>query len=383
MTSQSYQEVGVRHRRFLHQNPELWREEFITSDYCKNEFIRLGYKVTPCFETGFYADLTVASDLPTVAFRADMDALPAQEAPGEVVCSKKPGAAHLCGHDLHMAIGLTAAAIMVQHRSSLRANVRFLFQPSEEMFRGGAQGMIDQGCLEGVSQVFGLHNDPQFDCGKIMIREGVMSSNGDQFKLTIEGKSAHASAPHLGQDALSEAVRLLNAFKAIVTDRVDPNQTALISTCMLTAGEAPNILARKAVLEGSIRSFNAGVHQTLKEHFLEETEYSRRRGFNVTLEMRGYPAINNHTRETQQVIEQAGALLGAENVVTDASPMVGSEDFSLFIENTPGAFFFLGSGDHARGINNPLHSNPFIANEACIILGAQIFARLVGVRLEA
>lgn len=379
MVYHDYRNIGIEHRRFLHMHPELGREEYVTSEYCRKQLKQLGYDITPCFETGFIADLVISPDFPMIAFRADMDALPANEKEGEVVCSQTPNAAHLCGHDLHMAIALTAAAMIANNKQKLHTNIRFLFQPSEEMFRGGAKGMINSGCLEGVSQAFGLHNDPQIDTGKIAIRPGIMSSNGDQFKLTIEGKSAHASAPHLGLDALSEAVRLLNSFKAIVTDHIDPNKAALISTCVLNAGEAPNILARSATLEGSIRSFDIQVQKTLKENFLAEIEETRRRGFTVSLDLRGYPAINNHPEDTQQVIEIAGRVLGLENVLTDYPPMVGSEDFSYFIEKVSGAFFFLGSGDHEKGINNPLHSNPFIVNEDCIIIGAKLFAGIAGI----
>lgn len=378
MNVQNYQEYGIRMRRHFHQHPELGRKECETRAYSIHQFEQMGFSITDCFYTGFYADLHIDDKYPTIAFRADMDALPATEKPGEVVTSQNPGAAHLCGHDLHMAVALTAAKIMSEHRSALKANIRFLFQPSEEMFRGGAKGMIAEGCMEGVDRIYGLHNDPQIDCGQIALRSGIMSSNGDQFKLSIEGKSAHASAPHLGLDALSEAVRLLNEFRSIITDHIDPNKAALISTCMLKAGEAPNILARNAELQGSIRSFDKSVHQTLTRHFMEEIQESRRRGYNVDLDIMGYPAINNHPAETQHLIETAQEYLGTENVLTDRPPMVGSEDFSFFLEEKPGAFFFLGSGDHSKGINNPLHSNPFIANENCILIGATLFARLAG-----
>lgn len=158
MTLESYLQFGINARRHLHEYPELGREEFKTTAYCQEVMISLGYKVTLCFATGFYADLHISDDLPTIAYRADMDALPALEKAGEVVCSKHDGVAHLCGHDMHMAVSLTAAKIMVEHRDSLKANVRFLFQPSEEMFRGGAKGMIDEGCLDGVDFVYGQHN---------------------------------------------------------------------------------------------------------------------------------------------------------------------------------------------------------------------------------
>lgn len=383
MNYQHYLDYGVRVRRHLHQNPELGREEHETRRYCIQQLEQYGYAVTDCFGTGFYADLHVDDNFPTLAFRADMDALPAQEKPGEVVISHNPGAAHLCGHDVHMAVSLTAARLMSDNKAHLKANVRFLFQPSEEMFRGGAKGMVEEGCLSGVDKVYGLHNDPQIDCGKIAVHPGIMSSNGDQFHLTIEGKSAHASAPHLGLDALSEAVRLLNAFKSIITDNIDPNKAALISTCMLNAGEAPNILASKAELQGSIRSFDKDVHNTLMGKFMSEIQESRRRGFDVELDIMGYPAINNHATETQVLIDTARQLLGEEGVLVNRPPMVGSEDFSYFLQNKPGTFFFLGSGDHLQGICNPLHSNPFLVNEACILNGTLIYALLAGIELSA
>ncbi|MCQ7061380.1 M20 family metallopeptidase [Escherichia coli] len=378
MEYQTYLDYGISMRRHFHQYPELGREECETRSFCIHQLKDMGYTVTDCFHTGFYADLYVDTAFPVIAFRADMDALPATEKPGEVVISQYPGAAHLCGHDLHMAIALTAAKIMSDQRMNLKANIRFLFQPSEEMFRGGAKGMIEKGCLDGVDQVYGLHNDPQIDCGQIAISPGIMSSNGDQFRLMIEGKSAHASAPHLGLDALSEAVRLLNEFRAIITDHVDPNKAALISTCMLKAGEAPNILARTAELQGSIRSFDKDVQKTMIRHFMEEIQETRRRGYTAELEMKGYPAISNHPAEAQKLIDIARQFLGSENVLTGHPPMVGSEDFSFFLEEKPGAFFFLGSGDHSKGINNPLHSNPFIVNENCILTGATLFAMLAG-----
>ncbi|WP_199911557.1 M20/M25/M40 family metallo-hydrolase [Dongshaea marina] len=148
----SYRDYGITHRRYLHQHPELGREEHHTSSYCQQVLRELGYSITPCFHTGFYADLAVDPDYPLTAFRADMDALPAQECSEESFCSVNQGVAHLCGHDLHMAVALTAARMMVDHRHQLTSNIRLLFQPSEEMFVGGAQGMIAEGALKGLMQ---------------------------------------------------------------------------------------------------------------------------------------------------------------------------------------------------------------------------------------
>ncbi len=207
-----------------------------------------------------------------------------------------------------------------------------------------------------------------------------MSSNGDLFTLTIGGRSAHATVPHLGMDAISEGARFLSAFKSIMTDKVDPNKTGLISTGLFNAGEASNIIAAKAILQGSIRSFNMEVQKTLVKEVNALVEESNRVGFDTRIDYQGYPAIINHDEHVRRVVEVAKTQLAETGLILDHPPMVGSEDFSYFLQEKPGAFFFLGSGDHARGINNPLHSNPFVVNEDSIVLGARIFAALVGVQ---
>ena len=372
-----YLDWGIEHRRHLHRIPELGREEHKTTAYCQEVLANLGYEIRPSFSTGFTADLMVGEGLKMVAFRADMDALPARERLEEDYCSQHEGIAHLCGHDVHMAIALTAARFMAEHKDELNYNVRFLFQPSEEMFVGGAKEMIAAGCLEGVDEVYGLHNDPTIESGRIHMCRGAMSSNGDSFTIRIKGRSAHASTPHLGLDAIREASRMITEFNSIVANNCSPMQPALIAVGTLQAGEASNIIATNAEMAGSVRSFDDATQQTMLRRMEETFEESRRRGFEVSMDVQGYPAIINEEPGFERMLEAAGKVMAADAINANCKPMVGSEDFSYFTRERPGGFFFLGSGNRAKGICNPLHANPFLVEEECIAWGAAIFAALV------
>ena len=372
-----YLSWGVEQRRHLHKMPELGREEHKTSAYCQAVLKELGYDIRPSFSTGFTADLVVNDHFKTVAFRADMDALPAQELLDEEYRSSRDGVAHLCGHDVHMAVALTAARYMSEHSESLKYNVRFLFQPSEEMFLGGAKGMIEAGCLEGVDEVYGLHNDPTKETGEIHFCRGAISSNGDSFDIRIKGVSAHASTPDKGLDAIRESVRLITEFNSIVANNCSPMQPALISVGTLNAGEASNIIATQAEMSGSVRSFDDHTQQTMLRRIRETLDESRGRGFGAEMDVRSYPAIINEAFGVDRLTSAAVNVIDKEKIITDCKPMAGSEDFSYFTREREGAFFFLGSGNKAKGICSPLHANPFVVDEECIAWGAAVFTALV------
>lgn len=371
-----YLDWGIEQRRHLHRIPELGRQEHKTSAYCQAVLEELGYQIQPSFSTGFTADLTISPELKTIAFRADMDALPARELLEEEYVSTHEGVAHLCGHDVHMAVALTAARFFVEHKEKLKYNVRFLFQPSEEMFVGGAKGMIEAGCLEGVDEVYGLHNDPTRETGEVHLCRGPISSNGDNFEITIKGVSAHASTPDKGRDAIREAARMITEFNSIVANNCSPMQPALIAVGTLQAGEASNIIATNAVMEGSVRSFDDATQAIMLRRMEETLEESRRRGFEVSMDVRGYPAIVNETVGFDRAVAAARQVMGDGRVITDCKPMAGSEDFSYFTREREGAFFFLGSGNRSQGIIAPIHSNPFVVDEECIAWGAAVFVAL-------
>ncbi|EBR8158563.1 amidohydrolase [Salmonella enterica subsp. enterica serovar Newport] len=369
--SNKYIEDAKNNRKNLHRIPEPGREEYETRKYCIDYLKRFGYKITSCFGTGFYADLII-NDGEFIAYRADMDALPAQDKTDDEATSIHKGLSHNCGHDTHMStLMLFGALAATDFRDKLKKNIRLIFQPSEEMFRGGASGMIHEGCLKKVKLVYGLHNDPQIPVGSISISSGIMSSNGYQFKVTIKGKSAHGSTPQFALDALSEGVRIVNGTKNIIANCCDPNKMALLTVCEFKSGDAPNIIANECFLSGSIRSFEAGTQDRMLKEFKHLLDESVNRGFIIESDDSCYPAIINQEEPTMAVMD---AARHNDITVIDSGPMNGSEDFSYFNREIPGAFFFLGSGNDV--INNPLHSNPFYIDDNCLEVGAKIFLSL-------
>lgn len=371
MISQDLIKEAKENRKELHKIPEIGRCEFKTRKFCIDYLLKFGFKITDCFETGFYADLIIDDKFDLIAFRADMDALPAKDLTNDEASSTHDGFSHNCGHDTHMATLLLFGAAASQNKENLKANIRLLFQPSEEMFRGGAKGMIENGCLNGVSEVYGLHNDPRIKVGEISISDSIMSSNGTQYEIKIIGKSAHGSTPHLAKDALNEAVRFINEFNKI-SALCNPNEMKLISNCILQAGTAPNIVANEAFLAGSIRSFKPEIQEYLMQKVKEVIKTSEVLGFSHDIVFKEYPAIINHEKSVQKIRKICESL---DIKAIDNGPMGGSEDFSYFIQDLPGAFFFLGSGNEK--INNPLHSNPFYIDDNCLEVGAKIFLELV------
>ena len=366
---------GIEHRRHLHRYPELGRQEFKTSTYCQEQMAALGYDIRSSFETGFVADLTVPGATRTIAFRADMDALPAQELGDASYKSCHDGVAHLCGHDVHMSIALTAACYLAGKRDQLTSNIRFIFQPDEEGV-GGAQGMIADGVMDGVDEIYALHNDPSLEAGQIRLKTGIMSAALTQFELKITGKSAHGTTPHQGLDALSESVRIYQQLDHIRMRRISPFSPALLMIGELKAGEACNIIAPEANLTGTVRSFDNTVQDALLHEIRSLLQESEQRGFGIEFTTGGCPAINNSEYAVSRVMAAASAVLDSDKIITMPEPWPASEDFSDFTAVRQGALFLLGSGNASKGINQPLHANPFDVDEDCIAYGAAIFAQL-------
>ena len=191
-----------------------------------------------------------------IALRADMDALPIQELnAGLGYCSQNDGVGHMCGHDVHMSFALGAARIIVEHQDTLQVNVRFLFQPSEEVPPGGAKGMVEAGCLEGVDEVYGLHNDPGTPVGSIRTREGPLTACADIFFLEVIGRGCHAARPQDGLDPLIAGAQLITHWQSIVASRIDLNHASVLTVGQFQSGEAPNAVAGSTCTSGTVRTF--------------------------------------------------------------------------------------------------------------------------------
>lgn len=368
-------------RQDLHKIPELSGEEYKTSKYCRELMESFGYTIRQ-FEgyTGFTAELTVNPAYRLIAYRTDIDGLEMPDMTCNEHSSVHEGCAHNCGHDTHMSIALTAAKYLSEHRDELTHNVRFVFQMAEEDMRvPGADKMVEMGCMDGVDEVYGLHNDAAIETGCIRFNAGVMSSYGSAWTLDVHGVSAHGSTPHKGLDAIREATRIIDYMDYIVAKKTDPFSPAVFGCGMINGGTIPNALADYVQARGTIRSMDEETDKILKASFKEIVARSEAGGFKTTLEACGYPAVINHPQAAEVIKNAAAAFLPAENIDSNGKPMTGSEDFSYMINATKdrlGAMYFLGSGNKAKGINNYLHANPYFVDDDCLLIGAQIFINI-------
>lgn len=362
-------------RREIHRHPELGRQETRTAQLVERELNRLGIATRRVADTGVEGTLTGGLPGPMVALRADMDALPIQEQSDVCYASEVPGVMHACGHDLHTAALLGAARLLAEHRNELFGSVRFLFQPDEEG-DGGAARMINDGCMEGVSAVFGAHVAPEFPCGTVGVRFGKAYAASNPFDIVIRGRSSHGAEPHLGSDAIIAAGALVGAIQTLVSREVSPLDSAVISIGSLHAGAARNIIADEAKLSGIIRCFGPDMRRQLADRLTAMT-HAVAAAHGVEAEIRiqwGYSGIINNDEMTAHVQRSAVALLGEKNVIAEPSPSLTTEDFGEFLSCAPGTFWHIGVGRIGQE-NAPLHNPLFNPDEGALKIAAALHAQ--------
>ncbi|EJW17502.1 M20 family metallopeptidase [Paenibacillus alvei] len=373
-------EQTIAWRRYLHQNPELSYEESKTATFVANQLRSFGIEV----ETGIGGNGLIGrirnGDGAVVALRADMDALPIQDEKQCDYRSQVPGVMHACGHDGHTATLLSVAKVLSEQRSLWTGEIRLLFQPAEEVSPGGAQAMIRDGALEGVNRIYGVHLWTPIPTGIVATREGSMMAAVDDFRLTIAGKGGHGGMPHLCTDAVLIGASLVQQLQSIVSRNVSPLQPAVISVGSLQAGTTQNIIADRAELKGTIRSFDPEVRQLLRQRFeriveltcaMHEAEYEME--FRV-----GYPALVNDGSEAERVFRIADEVVG-QDCVREAEMMMPAEDFAYYVKQIPGCFVLVGAGneDHAR---YPHHHPKFDFEESAMLIAGQM---LIGLAMDA
>lgn len=375
--SKSVAEQIIEWRRDFHKHPELSFEEKRTSkivvEFLKGCGLRVKENVNGY---GVVADLIGAEKGPTIAFRADMDALPIQEETGLPFASEVPGVMHACGHDGHTSILMGAAKILTSQKDKLKGNVRFIFQPAEEVNPGGAKGIIREGVLNGVDAVFGLHLWSELPSGTFRTCYGPMMAATDRFHIEIEGKGGHGAMPHKTIDSIVLASHLVMSSQQIISRNIDPLESGVITFGELKSGTAFNIIANKAVLEGTTRSFTPEVRETLQNKLEELTDgLAKIYGATINIDyQRGYPAVVNHEREVDVILDVARGVFGSENSGIMKPNMVG-EDFSYFLKEIPGAFCFVGAGDPNEPMY-PHHHPRFQIDEGVLPLAAEWYCRL-------
>ena len=362
----------------LHRRPELGRQEFQTQGLILRELEALGIEAAPIADTGVLGILRGGNPGKTVAFRADMDALPIQEETGLPYASEVPGVMHACGHDSHVTMLLGAAKILAAHKDQLPGNVKLFFQPAEESC-GGARRMIEAGCMEKphVDGVFFGHASSK-PTGTIEVRSGANSAASNTFTVTFRGKGTHGASPHKGTDVIVAACQAVTALQTICSRRTNPTDAVVVTIGSFHAGTASNILPESAVLTGIIRTLNPEVRARAKEDFRQILS-GVAAAMDVAVEIdivEGYAATINDEAMTQIVRAAAAKVLGKENVLEKPLPTMGAEDFGYFCQAAPGCNYHIGTGNPANSHNYPGHNPRFAVDPEALPYGAAIYAQI-------
>jgi amidohydrolase len=384
----------VAWRRDIHQHPELGNRETRTAKLVAEHLTKLGLEVrTGVAHTGVVAVLRGGKPGPTVALRADMDALPVTEEVDlpfkstvrTTYLGQEVGVMHACGHDNHVAILMGVAEILHGVRQDLAGTVKFIFQPAEEGLppgeRGGAELMIEEGALENpkVDAIFGLHVFP-FEVGKVVWRSGPLMASGDQFRVVVRGRQTHGALPWNGIDPIVTASQIVLGLQTLVSRTVDLTLTpAVVTVGMIRGGVRNNIVPDSVEIVGTIRTFDEATRDSLHSRLQRTAEgIARAAGATVLVTTtRGYPVTINDPALTERMIPTLRRTLGVANVIP-AQQTTTAEDFSLFQRKVPGMFFFLGvtpKGADPRSIA-PNHSPRFFADEAALVPGMRALANL-------
>jgi len=373
------QDVMREWRHLLHQNPELNYEEVWTSDFVAEKLTSFGIEVHRGLgKTGVVGVLRGTGEGGrAIGLRADMDALPIQELNESDHVSKNPGKMHACGHDGHTTMLLGAAQYLAETRN-FDGTVYFIFQPAEEG-GGGADAMIKDGLFDrfDVETVWGMHNWPGMNAGEVGVHSGACMAAADMFEMTLHGRGGHAAMPHLACDPVPCGGALVQALQTIVSRRVSPAESAVVTVTVFQAGDTHNVIPDTVRLAGTARSFSADVRDLLARSIREIAE-STAHTFGCTLDFGwhpGYPPTRNHATEAGRAAAVMQGIVGAGNVKTDVEPSMGAEDFAYMLEARPGAYIWLGSGPAAP--DAMLHCARFDFNDDVLALGASYWARLV------
>jgi hippurate hydrolase len=369
-------------RRDLHAHPELMFDVHRTAKTVADKLKAFGCdEVVPGIgRTGVVGVIKGRKEAgnsraKVIGLRADMDALPIEEATGLPYKSTTPGKMHACGHDGHTAMLLGAAKYLAETRN-FGGTAVVIFQPAEEG-GGGGREMVQDGMMDrfGIEEVYGMHNYPGMPVGQFGMRAGPIMAAADYVSMEIEGKGAHAARPHLGIDPILIGSQIVSQLQSIVSRNVDPLESGVVSICVFQAGTTNNVIPQTAKLAGTIRSLTDKVRDQLETRVREIAEgVAALHGGTVRLTYtRGYPVTKNHAEQTAFAQEIASEIAGKDRVNSELPPMMGAEDFSYMLNARPGAFIFVGNGENSAGLHHPAYD----FNDEIIPLGSSYWVRLV------
>jgi len=373
-------------RRDIHQHPELLYDVHRTAAFVADRLREFGCDevATGLGRTGVVGVIkgrkpVGGGDIRVIGLRADMDALPIEEATQLAYASRTPGKMHACGHDGHTAMLLGAARYLAETRN-FAGDAVVIFQPAEEG-GAGAAAMIKDGLMDrfAIDQVYGMHNGPGIPVGSFAIRTGPIMASTDSVDIRIEGLGGHAARPHICLDSVLVGAQLITALQSIVSRSVDPLESAVISICEFHAGNARNVIPQTATLRGTVRTLTPGTKALVEKRVREVIAgVAQMTGAKIEVDyIPGYPVTVNHASQTDVATRVAKEIAGEANV-REMAPMMGAEDFSYMLEARPGAFIFCGNGDSA-GLHHPAYN----FNDDAIVFGTSYWIKLVENTLAA
>ncbi|GGF85290.1 N-acyl-L-amino acid amidohydrolase [Paenibacillus albidus] len=369
----------VKWRRYLHRHPELSYQEKETSAFVAGKLAEFGMEVRRS-QTGYGVTGVLRGTSPgkTIVLRADMDALPIQEENNTDYVSEKEGVMHACGHDGHTAILLAAASYYCSRKETLKGELRFLFQPAEEVCPGGALGMIEEGVLAGADAVYGLHLWTPLPVGTVGTTPGPMMASADEFFIDIIGKGGHGGMPHRTVDSIVAGAALVTQLQSIVSRSVDPLSPAVLSVGTIQGGFAQNVIAEKCRITGTVRAFDEETRHLIRRR-IEELSSSLAAAYGTEVKIdyvMGYPPLVNDAAEAERFNRVAPAALGESVKVITLEKLMPAEDFAYYLRQLPGCFMFVGAGNPEKGLIYPHHHSKFDFDEDALLHGVKLLVAM-------
>ena len=371
MLGKKYSDYMVEMRRYFHENPEPSSEEYNTSAKIKSELDKMGIPYISIAGTGVIGTITGVKPGKTVALRADMDALQVNECTGLPFASKKEGLMHACGHDGHIASLLGAAKILNEIKDEIHGTVKLFFQPAEETAQG-AKKMIEEGALEGVDGVFGIHLWADIELGKISVEAGPRMASTDLFRIKVTGKGGHGSLPHQGVDAVVVGSAIVMNLQSIVSREISPLEPAVVSVGQIKSGSRFNVIAPDAFMDGTTRAFSAevrGKFHSMIDRIAKNTAEAYRATAVTEYEYLVPVTINDE--RCSKIAEEAVRETFGEEALTKFPKITGSEDFSYFSNEREGVLCFVGTGTENY---YPHHHPKFAVDERALPISASMYA---------
>lgn len=367
--------IGIR--RELHKHPELSEHEHETAARVSKWLTAWGIEHAGIADTGIVAIVRGKRPGPTVAARADMDALPLEEDKNRSYCSQNPGVMHACGHDVHTTVQLGVARLIKEMENELAGNVKFFFQPAEETV-GGGDRMVKAGCCKNpdVEYSIGLHVQPYIDAGTVELAYGKLNAACDTVHITVHGKSGHGAYPERGTDAIVAAAGVVSGLQTMVSRNISPLNSAVLTIGTINGGTKSNIVADEVKMTGTLRTLDPETRAFAAKR-IRELAGSIAQGYGCTAEVEiewGYASLINTDEVVDLMRGKASEILGEEHVFLKKQPSMGGEDFSYFIDGSKkgGAMYHLGCGNAAKGITAGLHNREFDVDEGCIAVGMRL-----------